>query len=96
MIGVSVVGLEPEFQPVVNYLLPHIISHKQDAHDMHLQVGHIVNSNIIIRAFLTSPPHFICEIRITPCFRNRSVLLLACVGILKNYFETGDKVKGLL
>lgn len=38
LIGVSVTGLEPEFQPVVNHLLPHIISHKQDAHDMHLQV----------------------------------------------------------
>ncbi|XP_077238411.1 uncharacterized protein LOC143879740 isoform X3 [Tasmannia lanceolata] len=38
LIGVSVTGLEPEFQPVVNYLLPHIISHKQDAHDMHLQL----------------------------------------------------------
>lgn len=38
LIGVSVTGLEPEFQPVVTYLLPHIISHKQDAHDMHLQL----------------------------------------------------------
>lgn len=38
LIGVSVAGLEPEFQPVVNHLLPSIISHKQDAHDMHLQV----------------------------------------------------------
>ena len=32
-------GLEPEFQPVVNYLLPHIISHKHETHDMHLQVN---------------------------------------------------------
>lgn len=38
LIGVSVTGLEPEFQPVATYLLPNIISHKQDAHDMHLQV----------------------------------------------------------
>ncbi|KAL1802510.1 hypothetical protein ACET3Z_031157 [Daucus carota] len=38
LIGVPVTGLEPEFQPVVSYLLPHIISHKQDAHDMHLQL----------------------------------------------------------
>ncbi|XP_052211661.1 uncharacterized protein LOC127814284 isoform X2 [Diospyros lotus] len=38
LIGVSVAGLESEFQPVVNYLLPQIISHKQDAHDMHLQL----------------------------------------------------------
>ncbi|KAF5451858.1 hypothetical protein F2P56_026920 [Juglans regia] len=38
LIGVSVTGLDPEFQPVVNYLLPQIISHKQDAHDMHLQL----------------------------------------------------------
>ncbi|EXB70633.1 hypothetical protein L484_023818 [Morus notabilis] len=38
VIGVSVSGLEPEFQPVVNHLLPHITSHKQDAHDTHLQL----------------------------------------------------------
>lgn len=38
LIGVSVSGLEPEFQPVVNHLLPHITSHKQDAHDTHLQL----------------------------------------------------------
>lgn len=38
LIGVSVAGLEPEFQPVVNHLLPQILSHKQDAHDMHLQL----------------------------------------------------------
>ncbi|XP_010528687.1 PREDICTED: uncharacterized protein LOC104805731 isoform X2 [Tarenaya hassleriana] len=37
LIGISIPGLEPEFQPVVNHLLPHIISHKLDAHDMHLQ-----------------------------------------------------------
>ncbi|KAG2381063.1 uncharacterized protein HKW66_Vig0204360 [Vigna angularis] len=37
LIGVSVPGLEAEFQPVVNYLLPHILSHKQDPHDIHLQ-----------------------------------------------------------
>ncbi|KAL6981534.1 hypothetical protein U1Q18_023162 [Sarracenia purpurea var. burkii] len=38
LIGVSITGLEPEFQPVVNHLLPQIISHKQDVHDLHLQV----------------------------------------------------------
>ncbi|XP_020698245.1 uncharacterized protein LOC110110923 isoform X2 [Dendrobium catenatum] len=38
LIGVSVKGLEPELQPVINYLLPHILSHKQDAHDIHLQL----------------------------------------------------------
>lgn len=38
LIGVSVTGLEPEFQPVATYLLPHIILHKQDARDMHLQL----------------------------------------------------------
>lgn len=38
LIGVSVAGLEAEFQPVVNYLLPHILSHKQDPHDTHLQL----------------------------------------------------------
>ncbi|KAJ4721404.1 Galactose-binding domain-like, Armadillo-type fold protein [Melia azedarach] len=38
LIGVTVTGLESEFQPVVNHLLPHIMSHKQDAQDMHLQL----------------------------------------------------------
>ncbi|OMP05656.1 Tubulin binding cofactor A [Corchorus olitorius] len=38
LIGISVTGLEPEFQPVVNHLLPQIVSHKQDAHDMYLQL----------------------------------------------------------
>ncbi|XP_023527123.1 uncharacterized protein LOC111790459 isoform X1 [Cucurbita pepo subsp. pepo] len=38
MIGVPVAGLEPEFQPVVNHLLPHIVSHRQDGDDMHLQL----------------------------------------------------------
>ncbi|CAL0324369.1 unnamed protein product [Lupinus luteus] len=38
LIGVSVTGLESEFQPVVNYLLPNILSNKQDPHDMHLQL----------------------------------------------------------
>ncbi|PON87476.1 Galactose-binding domain-like [Trema orientale] len=38
LIGVPVIGLEPEFQPLVNHLLPQIISHKQDAHDLHLQL----------------------------------------------------------
>ncbi|XP_056163133.1 uncharacterized protein LOC115692375 isoform X2 [Syzygium oleosum] len=38
LIGVPVPGLEPEFQPVVSHLLPHIIAHKQDAQDVHLQL----------------------------------------------------------
>ncbi|KAL8555562.1 hypothetical protein ACS0TY_003387 [Phlomoides rotata] len=38
LIGIPVPGLEPEFQPVAHYLLPHIMSHKQDAVDMHLQL----------------------------------------------------------
>ncbi|KAL3027978.1 hypothetical protein AAZX31_03G087700 [Glycine max] len=42
LIGVPVAGLEPEFQPVVNYLLPSILSHKQDPHDIHLQVNYII------------------------------------------------------
>lgn len=48
LIGVSVTGLEPEFQPVVNDLLPSIIYHKQDAHDLHLQVDPIVLSIMFI------------------------------------------------
>ncbi|KAF3335895.1 hypothetical protein FCM35_KLT20402 [Carex littledalei] len=38
LIGVSVPGLEPELLPVINYLLPHITSQKQDALDLHLQL----------------------------------------------------------
>lgn len=38
LIGITITGLEPEFQPIVNYLLPHIISSKQEDNDMHLQV----------------------------------------------------------
>ena len=55
LIGVSVVGLEPEFQPVVNHLLPHIISHKQDAHDMHLQVHnyHYYHKSFMLLFFLS-------------------------------------------
>lgn len=41
LIGVPIIGLEPEFQPVANYLLPSIISHKQDAGDMYLQVNRL-------------------------------------------------------
>jgi len=39
LIGISVPGLEPEFQPVVNYLLPQIVSHEQDSNGLHLQVA---------------------------------------------------------
>ncbi|XP_061997440.1 uncharacterized protein LOC133715099 isoform X1 [Rosa rugosa] len=48
LIGVSVTGLEPEFQPVVNHLLPSIISHKQDAHDMHLQLLKDMASRLLV------------------------------------------------
>lgn len=41
LIGVSIAGLEPEFQPVANHLLPQIIAHRQDSHDMHLQVKNL-------------------------------------------------------
>ncbi|KAA8520331.1 hypothetical protein F0562_014587 [Nyssa sinensis] len=48
LIGVSVAGLEPEFQPVVNHLLPHIISHKQDTHDMHLQLLQDMTNRLVV------------------------------------------------
>lgn len=48
LIGVSVTGLEPEFQPVVNHLLPSIISHKQDAHDLHLQLLKDMTSRLLV------------------------------------------------
>ncbi|KAJ8631904.1 hypothetical protein MRB53_025240 [Persea americana] len=47
LIGVSVSGLEPEFQPVVSYLLPHITSNKQDSHDMHLQLLQDVTNRLL-------------------------------------------------
>ncbi|XP_058225121.1 uncharacterized protein LOC131334217 isoform X2 [Rhododendron vialii] len=50
LIGVSVSGLEPEFQPVVNHLLPQIISHKQDAHDLYLQLLQDITNRLV--AFL--------------------------------------------
>ncbi|KZV29501.1 hypothetical protein F511_22730 [Dorcoceras hygrometricum] len=46
LIGVSVTGLEPEFQPVANYLLPSIIAHKQDAGDVHLQLLQDITSRL--------------------------------------------------
>ncbi|MQM04809.1 hypothetical protein Taro_037608 [Colocasia esculenta] len=48
LIGVTVKGLEPEFQPVINYLLPHIMSHKQDAHDMHLQLLQDIADRLLV------------------------------------------------
>ncbi|PSS24545.1 Protein efr3 like [Actinidia chinensis var. chinensis] len=50
LIGVSVTGLEPEFQPIVNHLLPQIISHKQDVHDLHLQLLQDLTNRLV--AFL--------------------------------------------
>ncbi|CAI9764942.1 unnamed protein product [Fraxinus pennsylvanica] len=47
LIGVPVTGLEPEFQSVASYLIPHIISHKQDARDMHLQLLQDVTSRLV-------------------------------------------------
>ncbi|XP_022718696.1 uncharacterized protein LOC111276964 isoform X3 [Durio zibethinus] len=48
LIGISVAGLEPEFQPVVNYLLPHIMSRKQDAHDMYLQLLQDMTNRLLV------------------------------------------------
>ncbi|XP_068470862.1 uncharacterized protein [Phaseolus vulgaris] len=48
LIGVSAAGLEAEFQPVANYLLPHILSHKQDPHDIHLQLLQDVTSRLLV------------------------------------------------
>lgn len=38
LVGITVAGLEPEFQPLVDHLLPHIISHKPDTQDLYLQL----------------------------------------------------------
>ncbi|WCJ27693.1 hypothetical protein M5689_009419 [Euphorbia peplus] len=48
LIGVSVSSLEPEFQPVVNHLLPNIILHKQDAQDMHLQLLQDMTNRLLV------------------------------------------------
>lgn len=38
LMGISVPGLEPELQPVVDHFLPQIISRIKEPHDMQLQV----------------------------------------------------------
>ncbi|KAL9245193.1 hypothetical protein vseg_018871 [Gypsophila vaccaria] len=38
LIGISVPGLEPEFQPLVNHILPQILGHEQDSAALHLQL----------------------------------------------------------
>ncbi|KAH9616367.1 hypothetical protein KSS87_016267 [Heliosperma pusillum] len=38
LIGISVPGLEPEFQPVVNYILPQILAHEHGSTGLHLQL----------------------------------------------------------
>ncbi|KAK4768581.1 hypothetical protein SAY87_003722 [Trapa incisa] len=48
LIGVPVVGLEPEFQPVVTHLLPQIIAHKHDIHDMHLQLLQDMTKKLVV------------------------------------------------
>ncbi|KAF9624480.1 hypothetical protein IFM89_011523 [Coptis chinensis] len=48
LIGVSITGLEPEFQPVVNHLLPHIVAHKQDAQNMHLQLLQDITKRLLV------------------------------------------------
>ncbi|PKI63453.1 hypothetical protein CRG98_016120 [Punica granatum] len=48
LIGVPVVGLEPEFQPVVSHLLPQIVAHKQDIHDMHLQLLQDMTNKLVV------------------------------------------------
>jgi hypothetical protein len=39
LMGISVPGLEPELQPVVDHFLPQIISRIKEPHDMQLQVS---------------------------------------------------------
>ncbi|KAJ6433882.1 hypothetical protein OIU84_017564 [Salix udensis] len=69
LIGVQVAGLEPEFLPVVNHLLPNIISHKQDAHDMHLQLLQDITNRLLVflpqleadlTSFLDAPEQNLC------------------------------------
>ncbi|XP_057531547.1 uncharacterized protein LOC130809771 isoform X2 [Amaranthus tricolor] len=38
LMGISVPGLEPEFQIAVDYLLPQIVTHEQDSNGFHLQL----------------------------------------------------------
>ncbi|WMV10981.1 hypothetical protein MTR67_004366 [Solanum verrucosum] len=52
LIGISVAGLEPEFQPIVNYLLPHIISCKQDDNDMYLQVEDTATAELLLHTLI--------------------------------------------
>ncbi|XAR54275.1 hypothetical protein NMG60_11029333 [Bertholletia excelsa] len=69
LIGVSMTGLEPEFQPVVSQLLPQIIAHKQDAHDMYLQLLQDITNRLVafipqleadLNSFLDDPEPNLC------------------------------------
>lgn len=45
LIGIPMPRLEPEFQPVIDHLLPQFMSHEQDSRDLHLQLlQDIINS----------------------------------------------------
>lgn len=93
LIGVSVSGLEPEFQPVVNYLLPHIISHKQEAHDMYLQLLQDMTSRLLV--FLPQLETDLANLTDAAEFNIRFFAMLTgpfypILHILKERFEVGN------
>lgn len=91
LIGISVTGLEPEFQPVVNHLLPHIMSHKQDAHDMYLQVSILKTLPIMLLSVAALYHHvslfiaFWCPL-VCSCFKTWQIDYLCSFPILRYIF----------
>ncbi|KAL3678453.1 hypothetical protein R1sor_021409 [Riccia sorocarpa] len=59
LMGIPVPGLEPEFQPVVDHVLPHIIAHIRDPFDIYLQLLQDIASRL--SAFL---PHLEGELAV--------------------------------
>ncbi|XP_020411719.1 uncharacterized protein LOC109946987 [Prunus persica] len=88
LIGVSVTGLEPEFQPVVNHLLPSIISHKQDALDLHLQLLKDMTSWLLV--FL---PQLECRQTLTASWMllNLIYVFLLCLPVLFIPYNLGNE-----
>ncbi|KAG6557533.1 hypothetical protein Mapa_000807 [Marchantia paleacea] len=60
LMGIPVPGLEPELQPVVDQVLPHIIAHIRDPHDIYLQLLQDISSRLA--AFL---PHLEGELAVS-------------------------------
>ncbi|MCO5576324.1 hypothetical protein L7F22_030133 [Adiantum nelumboides] len=62
LIGISMPGLEPEFQPLVEHLLPHVISSKHELQDLYLQLlGEIMTRLSTFITYLEGDLTLYCE-----------------------------------